>query len=162
MGAGEGQNALYVAQQGFETVAVDISVAGIKKLKSVASALGVSIKAEICDVRTYRYPKNFDLVICRGCLHFLARAEWKPVLEQIKRGTKDGGYNIISVFTDTVPPPDDLREFMVGMFHEGELFTYYHDWKILDRASHVFEDEHPGSPKHIHASNRILAQKPLE
>jgi len=160
LGAGEGQNALYLAEQGFETWAVDISLAGIEKLNRVASARGVVVTTEACDMRTYKYPKKFDLIICRGCLHFLSRSDWRLVLDQIHAGTTHAGFNIISVFTDTVPPPDDLRDLMVGTFHEGELFACYDGWKILDQGSHVFEDEHPGSLKHTHASNRITAQKP--
>lgn len=160
LGAGEGQNALYLAECGFETLAIDISVAGIEKLNRAASARGVVVQTEVCDMRTYKFPKEFDLVICRGCLHFLSRPEWQLVLDQIQSGTKNGGFNILSVFTDAVPPPEDLRDFMIGMFREGELLTYYRGWKIIDQASHVFEDEHPGSIKHRHASNRITAQKP--
>ena len=161
LGSGEGLNAVYLAEQGFETWAVDISVAGIEKLNRVAAARGVAVRTEVSDMRTYHFPKEFDLIVCRGCLHFMTRAEWQKVIKRMRRNTRDGGYNILSVFTDTLPPPDDLSDFMVGMFHEGELFVVYKDWTIVDQASHVFEDEHPGSLKHMHASNRILAQKPV-
>ena len=161
LGSGEGQNAIYLAEQGFATWAVDISVAGIEKLNRVASARGVAVRTEVSDMRTYRFPQEFDLIVCRGCLHLVMRSEWQQVIERMRRHTRAGGYNILSVFTETVPPPDDLRDFMVGMFHEGELFAIYKDWTIIDQASHVFQDEHPGSLRHTHASNRILAQKPV-
>jgi tellurite methyltransferase len=36
MGCGEGRNALYLAERGFNVTAIDISAAGIKKLKHFA------------------------------------------------------------------------------------------------------------------------------
>lgn len=38
----------------------------------------------------------------------------------------------------------------------GEEYT---DWEILQFKSYVFEDEHPNVPKHLHASNRIVAKR---
>ena len=160
LGCGEGRNALYFARQGFETWGVDISAAGIEKFRRIAESLTVPIHAEVCDMRKYSFPVAFDLIVCHGCLHLIEREDWKRLIAEMKRNTTDGGYHLIGVFTDAIPAPADLREFMVGLFHEGELFEHYSDWTILNKESHIFEDEHPGSPKHKHACNRITARKP--
>jgi tellurite methyltransferase len=161
LGCGEGRNALYLAQHGFETWGVDISKAGIEKFRRIAESLSVPVHAEVCDMRDYSFPTAFDLIVCLGCLHLIKREDWRSLIIEMKRNTADGGYHQIGVFTDVIPPPDDLREFMVGLFHEGELFDQYRDWTILNKESRIFEDEHPGSPKHKHANNRISARKPL-
>ena len=44
---------------------------------------------------------------------------------------------MITVFTDTIAPPDDLRPWMLGPFQEGELFGFYSDWDILTKLSYV-------------------------
>jgi tellurite methyltransferase len=159
LGCGDGRNALYLAEQGFQVWAVDISAAGIEKLNRVAQARRVSVTTEVCDMRAYRFPRQFDLVVCSGCLHFMGRDDWKDVLANIQANTAAGGYNIITVFTDEISPPDDLREYAIGLFHEGELFTYYSDWTAVSTDSRIFKDEHPGDLKHTHAANWITAQK---
>jgi hypothetical protein len=42
---------------------------------------------------------------------------------------------------------------------DGELKQLYADWEILQFKSYIFEDEHPNVPKHLHASNKIVARK---
>ena len=111
-------------------------------------------------MREYAYEEPFDLIVSHGCLHLVGRNDWGVVLERIQANTAARGYNIISVFTDVVPAPEDLRELMIGLFHEGELFEFYSGWNTLGHGSRVFEDEHPRGSKHRHASNWIVAQKP--
>ena len=65
----------------------------------------------------------------------------------------------MQIFTDTVPASEDIAPFAVGLAKEGELKELYSDWEILQFKSHVFEDEHPGVPRHMHASNKIVARK---
>ena len=160
LGCGDGRNALFLAERGFDTTAVDISRAGIDKLQAVAADRGVVVQAHVQDMREYAFEGPFDLIVSHGCLHFLERESWGVVLGRVQTSTAAGGYNVISVFTDVVPAPEDLRELMIGLFREGELFGLYSGWKSLGHGSRIFEDEHPGSPKHEHASNWIVAQKP--
>lgn len=77
----------------------------------------------------------------------------------MKANTKAGGYNVVVAFTDAVPPPDDLKEFHVGLFREGELFDLCDDWQIVQKRSYILHDEHPGGIKHRHPINKIVAQK---
>ena len=55
---------------------------------------------------------------------------------------------------------EDMAEFCVGLFREGELFKYYDHWITHRRESYVLEHEHPGNIRHTHAINKIVAQKP--
>lgn len=48
------------------------------------------------------------------------------------------------------------------MADEGEIDKLYHDWEIIQTKSYTFDDEHPGVPKHKHASNKIVTRKPLK
>ncbi len=162
LGCGEGRNALYLAECGFEVTAVDISEAGIRKLNALAHEKGLAIRSEVADVRGYRPLDAFDLIVSHGCLHLMERESWERVVPRIKSHTQPGGTNILVVFTDTIPPPDDMSDLCPGLFREGELFSLYLDWETLLRTSYTFEDEHPGSPPHKHPVNKLVARKPLE
>lgn len=35
----------------------------------------------------------------------------------------------------------------------------YKDWEIIEFLSYEFEEEHPGVPRHKHASNKLVARK---
>ena len=160
LGCGEGRNALYLASQGFITSAADISESGIEKLDSVAARMNLHIDSSICDMREYEFPHDFDLIVCQGCLHLIQKEEWQQVISSMKEHTTSGGYHNIGVFTDEAPEPEDQRGMMVGLFKEGELFTCYQDWEIIDTTTYKFEHEHPDGPRHIHAGNSIIARKP--
>jgi tellurite methyltransferase len=160
LGCGEGRNAVYLGSLGLDTWAVDISSAGIAKLNATAKEMELSVHASVCDMRTYAFPRCFDLVVCHGCLHLVERDAWQRILDRIRDNTVAGGLNVVVVFTDTVPEPEDHCGLMVGLFREGELFEHYHDWDILESSSFEFEDEHPGGIRHRHAGNRLTARKP--
>jgi hypothetical protein len=55
--------------------------------------------------------------------------------------------------------PINSRQHVKGLADEGELASVYADWELLQNKAYVFEDEHPGVPKHYHASNKIVARK---
>lgn len=160
LGCGEGRNAIYLANMGFVTSAVDISESGIEKLNTVASEKNLKVASSVCDMRKYNFPHEFDFIVCKGCLHLINRNEWKIVLENMKKFTTCGGYHIVDVFTDTLPEPDDQRGLMIGLFKEGELFEYYRDWEIIQTKSFNFKDTHPGGISHEHSCNAIIVRKP--
>lgn len=160
LGCGEGRNALYLASLGFIMSASDISKPGIEKLDSVATEMNLHVDSSVCDMREYEFPHDFDLIVCQGCLHLITREEWQQVIPRMKKHTTRGGYHNIGVFTDEAPEPEDQRGMMIGLFKEGELFTYYDDWEIIDTNTYKLEHEHPDGPRHVHAGNSITARKP--
>ncbi len=162
IGCGEGRNALYLAEQGFNVMAIDISAAGIQKLKHFADRKGLSVTAKVQDMKQYVFTNKYDLIIAHGSLHLIEREHWASLIQKMKANTNAGGYNVVVAFTNAIPPPDDLKDFHVGLFREGELFAFYNDWRIVQKRSYILHDEHPGGIKHQHPINRIVAQKGKE
>lgn len=160
LGCGEGRNALYLASIGFVTTAVDISESGIDKLNTVADEQNLKIDALVCNMRDYGFDKEFDLIVCLGCLHLIKQDEWQSVIANMKQATSKGGLHVVGVLTDTIPEPEDQRGLMVGLFRDGELYSYYKDWDIIQTKSSEFEDEHPDGPRHKHSANSIIAKRP--
>lgn len=162
LGCGDGRNALFLAQKGLNVTAVDISENAIRKLNALAMNLNVQVNAYVDDMCNFEFPHLFDLVICHGCLHLVESDRWQLLISKIKRNTNPRGLNIIAVFTDTIPPPEDLKDFCLGLFREGEIYSLYSDWEMVLQQSYIIEDEHPGSPKHTHQINKLVARKPAK
>lgn len=160
IGCGQGQNVLYLAKQGYCNIdAFDLSEAGIAGLRQRCQAPGIQINAFRADLTTYQFSQNYDMMMSFGTLHFVKKADWRAFIIRAKACTNPGGVHIMQIFTDTVPASPDIAPFAVGLAKDAELKELYSDWEILQFKSYTFEDEHPGVPKHLHASNKIVARK---
>ena len=160
IGCGEGQNAIYLARQGYGNVdAFDISEHGIAKLQKRCRRENIQLNAFVADLTTYQFEKNYDLIMSFGTLHFVQKSDWKTLINRAKAHTNIGGIHIMQIFTDVVPASKDIAPFAVGLAKDKEIKELYDDWEVLQFKSYVFEDEHPGVPKHLHASNKVVARK---
>src|SRR4030042_3578956 len=60
---GEGRNAIFLAQHGFEVDAVDISEKGLKKARKLAREKGVKVNALLVDLDRYQIERDrYDLI----------------------------------------------------------------------------------------------------
>ena len=159
MGCGEGRNAVFLAEAGLQVDAIDISEAGIAKLMKIAADRNVEVNAWIESMTAFQFARNYDLIVCHGVLHLLDRDEWQQLIPRIKQSTNPGGVNVIAVFTDEIPPSEDMAPFTRGLFREGELTEWYVDWQIESSESYVMEDEHLDNVKHRHPINKVVAWK---
>ena len=139
--------------------AFDLSKHGIAKLKHRCKLSNTQVNAFVADLTTYQFEQNYDMLTCFGTLHFVAKNEWKRFINNAKKYTNIGGIHIIQIFTDTVPASEDIAPFAIGLAKDEEIKELYIDWEILQFKSYVFEDEHPNVPKHLHASNKIVARR---
>ena len=53
LAAGEGRNAVWLAQQGLEVHAVDLSPVGVAKTRALAAERGVTVEAQVADLATF-------------------------------------------------------------------------------------------------------------
>jgi 2-polyprenyl-3-methyl-5-hydroxy-6-metoxy-1,4-benzoquinol methylase len=90
--AGEGRNAIYLAQNGFDVDAVDISEKGLKKAQKLAREKGVKINTCLVNLDHYQIEKErYDLI---ANLFFLKRC----LIPRIKKGLKKGGKVIFETY----------------------------------------------------------------
>ncbi len=90
--AGEGRNAVFLAQNGFEVDAVDISEKGLKKAQKLAGEKGVKINTFLVDLDRYPIAKErYDLI---ANFFFLKRR----LIPRIKKGLKKGGKVIFETY----------------------------------------------------------------
>lgn len=159
LGCGDGRHAIYFAKMGHQVDAIDISTAGIDKINRFKAKRHLkNLNAYVEDATKFEFNCTYDLIISHGLFHFLERDNWLNIIQQMKRSTKKSGYNIVATFTDEVEIPEDLKPYVKGIFHEGELNKLYSDWSIELYSSYKFEDEHDNNIKHCHAVNKIVAR----
>ncbi|MFR9806989.1 class I SAM-dependent methyltransferase [Pseudonocardia sp. RS010] len=63
LGAGEGRNALWLAEQGWTVTAVDFSAVGLDKARAAAERRGVTLETVVADVTAYRPRRAYELVL---------------------------------------------------------------------------------------------------
>ncbi|MGE0191559.1 MAG: methyltransferase domain-containing protein [Planctomycetota bacterium] len=158
-GCGEGRNALWLASQGHCVDAVDISTRGIAKLLSRAGQAGLEVRAWVGDLSNLDLDGEYDLIVCHGVLHLLHKEPAVHAVRRFQAHTRQGGANVICVFTNRVPCPPDLVAITPALWGEGELPELYAGWRMTAHRAYVFEDDHPGGVHHTHAAERVTAWK---
>jgi len=94
LAAGEGRNALWLAELGWEVTAVDFSSVGLEKARRAAAARGVHPETEGADLTSYEPARDrFDLVLI-VYLH-LGAAELPPIIEGAARAVAPGGRLVV-------------------------------------------------------------------
>lgn len=119
LAAGEGRNAVWLAEQGWTVQAVDLSDVAVEKGKRLATARGVSDRIEFrqADLRTYAPEENrFDLVV----LVYLQipQADLVPILIRAAKAVAPGGTFLLVAHDST-----NLKHGYGGPQHPALLYT---------------------------------------
>ena len=159
LGCGEGKDAVYMAEQGCQVSAFDITETGIKKTKLLAEKRNVEINAFVADINNFEIKDSFDILYSTGTIQYLFDENIAPFFKKLKEITNIGGIVYLNVFVDKpfmeLPPDWDKEE---KMWKTGQLFTYFEDWEILDISETIFECNSCGIP-HYHCMDNIIAKR---
>ena len=94
LAAGEGRNALWLADQGWDSTAVDFSAVAIDKARAIAERRGVTITTEVADLTTYvPTPGGYDLVVIAYLQ--LPGHQLGPILERAAAAVAPGGHLVL-------------------------------------------------------------------
>jgi 2-polyprenyl-3-methyl-5-hydroxy-6-metoxy-1,4-benzoquinol methylase len=149
MATGEGRNAVFLAQNGFEVDAVDISQKGLKKARKLAREKGVKVNALRVDLDHYQIEKDrYDLI---ANFYFLKRR----LIPKIRKGLKKGGEVIFETYilehrTLATGGPKQAKYFL----KPNELLRLFKDFRILFYREGIFRE---GKKRKAVAS--LIAQK---
>ena len=121
--SGEGRNAVFAAEKGYQTLAVDISATGIEKAHALANEKGVTIETCVVDLDSWKIKQNaFDLILC---FNFLDR----QIFPAIKNALKPGGLIFYETFTiDYLKYSSFKREWVL---EHNELLDAFSELRIL-------------------------------
>lgn len=123
VGMGQGRNALWLAQQGWEVTGFDPAAEAVALARKNAAALGVQIKTEV----TTR--EAFDFGDSRWDLILISYAGGREVPAQIQRALRPGGILIIEGFHR-----DAARGRSIGggvVFDTGELPKLFPELRVV-------------------------------
>lgn len=96
---GEGRNSVWLAEQGLEVTAFDISPIGVAKAQRLAAARGVRLVHEVASVYDWRWPQaRFD-VVAAIFVQFADPAMRSFLFERMKESLKPGGLVLIEGYT---------------------------------------------------------------
>ena len=146
---GEGRNSVFLAQNGFEVDAVDISERGLKKTQKLAREKGVHINTFLVDLDQYPIEKErYDLI---SNFYFLKRR----LIPRIKKGLKKGGKVIFETYllehrTLGTGGPKQAKYFL----KHNELLRLFKNFRILFYREGIFRE---GGKKKAVAS--LIAEK---
>ena len=159
VGCGEGRNAVFFARNGYKVTAFDLSPLGVEKTKQMASEGRTTIDVFQADLNKYRLDREYHILFSGGVLHYIPQELREEIFSNYKIHTKKNGLNVFSVFVKKPfieKAPDG--ESSAHPYKSGELFMYYHDWKIEYCTERIFDCMSSGVP-HKHANNRMIARK---
>ena len=146
---GEGRNAIFLAQNGFDVEAVDISKMGLRKARKLAEEMGVKIRTFNVDLDTYQIKKGqYDLI---ANFYFLKRS----LIPKIKKGLKKGGRVIFETYLLEhrnlgTGGPKETKYFL----KPNELLRLFDGFRILRYREGIFRE---GGKRKAIAS--LIAQK---
>ena len=84
LACGTGANALYLASLGYDVVAADISIEGLKIANRAAQRLGLKIQPVVMDLDQYPLPKGHFSMI--SVIRYLNRAMFRHLVEALRPG----------------------------------------------------------------------------
>jgi tellurite methyltransferase len=162
LGAGQGRNALFLARQGFDVKAIDLSEVGIAHISKAAEDEQLALKAEIGDVLAITPGEHFDVIVNTAVLHKLREEQGLGFVQKMKDLTNDGGLNVIAGLTkegDFYKMPGEPLQFYLN---SGQLRELYSGWEILEYRERRVEMLHKnldGSPT-FNVVVMMIARKP--
>jgi len=95
LGCGSGNNAVWLAGQGFDVTGIDIAPAALNQGMEKARKAGVSVRWLLADVLAPPELEPFDFVFDRGCYHGVRRQNAAGYVESVRRLTRPGALVLI-------------------------------------------------------------------
>ncbi|MDQ7820921.1 MAG: methyltransferase domain-containing protein [Armatimonadota bacterium] len=129
---GLGRNALFLASQGFEVDAVDISPTALAQAADRARRRGLRIRWIEADLDCYPLPRaRYDLVV----VSFFLKRRLVPAL---KAAVRPGGLLVME--NHLVGPEPDEGPGPAHRLRPGDLWRWFRGWEILELAEGLFTE----------------------
>ncbi len=102
LGAGSGETARWLAEQGFQVVAVENDPVSFNQL--LERCAGCDVSGQLIDLLDFTYKEcTYKLILASAVLHFLKPTALWSLVDRIISALAPGGYLIADVFTTDDP-----------------------------------------------------------
>ena len=139
LGCGQGRNALFLVQHGFDVTAVDQNELSLEILQSIVEQEDLEMPVGLYDINSASIGQTYDFIVSTVVLMFLQADRIPAIIQNMQEQISIGGYNLIVCAMDTEDYPCSVN--FPFTFKEGELANYYKDWELIKY------NENPG---HLH------------
>lgn len=97
LGCGTGTSAVWLAQQGFDVTAIDLSPPAIERARRRADEAGVHVRFLVADVLSppAELAGPFDFFFDRGCYHVVRREDGRGYMATLRRLTRPGTVGLV-------------------------------------------------------------------
>ena len=110
IGCGLGDNAIYLAKNGYKVTGLDISPTALTTARQRADDAGVEVIFAVADsTKLDGYTEAFDTVIDSGLFHSLDDDGRRSYVSAVHRASRPGATLLLSCFSDINPVGDDWR-----------------------------------------------------
>ncbi len=153
-GCGEGQDLAFLAERGYVATGVEFTGAGVEKAGRLLHARGLEAELICEDLRAYRPPHRFDLVLAVNSVQFLG-ADGEACLRRLMEAVTAGGVCGVSFFArPETGVGDELPERARGETVQGlwlvtmeELLSLFSGWQMLEAARLWQWNPHTNQPQ---------------
>ena len=160
IGCGEGKDAVFLARNGYQVSAFDLTESGLEKGKLLAEKCHTYVDFFKADLKDFRPTRDYDIIFSSGVFHFIPPQLRIELLDSLQKHTREGGIHTLNVFVEKAfvkeGPGKDKDRYR---WKSGELFTYYSDWLIHTMNEEIFDCNSGGIP-HKHCMDSMIAEKP--
>jgi SAM-dependent methyltransferase len=156
LGCGAGRHTVYLAQEGFELCALDISLEGIEHTAQWLTRKGLRANLQQADMTALPYPDVFfDGIVSVSVLHHNTIANIQIAMEEIKRTLRPGGLLFATecargdyqdgrgeqIETGTYLAPEDADQPGVPhhFFDEDEVRSLLRGFRVIELGRDVQE-----------------------
>ena len=126
LACGSGRNAIWLAEQGYQTLAVDRNDAALDGLSQQAARQGLAIRTQAVDLENgepFLEPDTFDLIVV---VHYLHR----PLFPRLLHALRPRGVLVYETFTRAQAARGKPTN-PAFLLEPGELLTLVHPLEIL-------------------------------
>ena len=164
LGCGEGADAIWLAQQGWRVVGVDISGVALERAAAHAAAAGVADRIEWrrLDLRESFPTGAFDLVSAQF-LHSWGDLPREKILRSAAASVAPGGMLLIEGHLDTGPFVHDHGDVRYPTPGEvvADLQLADGEWEILIAAEHSREQTGPDGKPAVRTDNTVMVRRTI-
>jgi cyclopropane fatty-acyl-phospholipid synthase-like methyltransferase len=127
VGCGTGENILFLAARGFDTVGIDGAPTAIRKARAKAKARGLNVRFEIADALDLSLTETFDTAIDSGLFHVFSDEDRPRFADSLARVVRPGGTYFLMCFSEREPgdwgPRRVTQAEIRSVFHAG--------WRVI-------------------------------